>query len=168
VKHTRPQVIGAGFDGGRFAAAYFICVVSITLCGVAAALAAKSILPSLAAFIGCGLGLVTGAATAGFVAPLIERKHLGWATLLVFVPSLAASLAWVTLGRGFLAAELAAVPCATAAIVMSIVAKFAMPNVRPPPDWICCECGYDLRGTPSETCPECGTKPMRTVGDEIL
>jgi hypothetical protein len=132
MKPVPHKVIGGALDGGRFAAAYMICVVSIIICGVVASLAARSILPSLAAIFGCGLGLLTGVVTAGAVAPLICRKHLGWASLVVFVPALAASVAWVTFTRGSFEAELAAAPCVATAVLMSVLVKFIMPRAVSP------------------------------------
>jgi len=32
---------------------------------------------------------------------------------------------------------------------------------RPRPDYLCNSCGYDLRGLPAATCPECGTTASR-------
>lgn len=151
-----PEPLGRGVASGRFALCYLISVGLFTVCGVIAALMSKPLIPDLGAAFGGCLGVMTGVPVGVVVSFAIHRKHMAWASALVYMPAFTSAFGWVVLTRGRMAPDLAGAVCAGVAITMSLVAKFSLSDLPTLSDWACESCGYDLRGSLAAQCPECG------------
>lgn len=99
------------------------------------------------------LGAVGGFLSNALIVPLIWRRNLVHALALIYGAALVVGASTGLVVGG--AISLFAV--AFAVLIVSWIAHASLPLVYPDfPPGLCASCGYDLRGSASGTCPECG------------
>lgn len=103
-------------------------------------------------------GGLVGCVACFFTVPLLFHKRMAIALMLAFVPALIAA---VLSGIQFpLHRDPWSIPISFGTLVAaSILINRWMPDQFPPspPEHLCADCGYDLRGLLTKTCPECGS-----------
>lgn len=143
-------------------------VCSTTFGGAVCGAAAASAMPGWRSFpasimshgpFGFIFGGVVGVFASMLTALLLWRKNLPIVMPIVFTPTLvAAFLAGLRFSNDFWS-----VPISVGTLLIACAAAwYFMPDLyparQPGREHRCTHCGYDLRGLPSKTCPECGEK----------
>jgi len=108
--------------------------------------------PPLAFITGC----TAGALSAAVVVPCLLRVSWRLALPLVYGVSAIVVIVYAGSAAGRWYPLDASVPALISVIVLSIVARIALPQIAEANERVCPECEYDLKGIPEAGCPECG------------
>jgi hypothetical protein len=112
----------------------------------------------LPAMVGMGIGL----ALSPFTAAAFFRKRAMKAALWIAVPTAGAALACgvISSGLGVISSLLVFV------VSLSLVRWRMADDPRRWVAWACRGCGYDLRGSVGDVCPECGARVVGVDGSK--
>src|ERR1043165_7359345 len=134
-------------ESHRTWAIVLFCLFSGLVYGLSAA--ALAFLQPTAIDIGGMTGAILGAVSCLFLMPDLRETRLSRSLPLVFVSTLAASLASARFLYLFAGGFAFAVQLAATSLAHRIF-------YDPPNPFACTKCGYDLQGLQTGPCPECG------------
>jgi hypothetical protein len=110
------------------------------------------------------IGALVGCFACLVVMPCLARSNLRIATAVVYGPSVVVVIWYALTSRSPFYPLDTALPALVSVCFLSVLARFVSPRVHGPKPGTCPRCDYDLRGSTSDVCSECGaTLPKRLV-----